>query len=110
MEDPSNFEGGFAMPAGYTITRITVTDREKYKEYARGAFPTMKKYGCEVLVDDKETEILEGDWKGERTIILKWPSRQAALDWYNDPDYQAVVGARHEGAETDFVLVEGLGD
>jgi uncharacterized protein (DUF1330 family) len=98
------------MPAGYTITRITVTDREKYKEYARGAFPTMKKHRCEVLVDDRQTEVLEGEWSGERTIILRWPSRQAALDWYNDPAYQEIVGLRHEGADADVVVVEGLGD
>lgn len=98
------------MPAGYTITRITVTDREKYKAYARGAFPTMDKHGCEVLVDERDPELLEGDWSGERTIILKWPSREAALEWYRSPEYQEIIGLRHEGAECDIVVVGGLGD
>lgn len=98
------------MAAGYTITRITVTDREKYREYARGAFPTMEKHGCEVLVDEKEPILLEGEWAGQRTIILKWPSRQAALDWYNSPEYQEIIGTRHEGADCDIVVVAGLGD
>jgi uncharacterized protein (DUF1330 family) len=96
------------MPAGYTVTTITVTDRDKYKEYARGAFPTMKTHKCEVLVDEHDPVLLEGDWTGARTIILKWPSKQAALDWYNSPEYQGIVGLRHEGAETNLVVVEGL--
>lgn len=96
------------MPAGYTVTTIVVTDKDKYKDYARGAFPTMKKHRCEVLIDDRDTILLEGEWASKRTIVLKWPSKQAALDWYNSPEYQAVVGLRHEGAQTNLVVVEGL--
>lgn len=96
------------MPAGYTITTITVNDREKYREYARHAFATMEKHQCEVLVDESDPQLLEGEWTGRRTIVLKWPSRQAALDWYNSPEYQAIVDLRFAAAETNLVVVSGL--
>jgi uncharacterized protein (DUF1330 family) len=97
------------MVPGYIVTRISINDRERFREYAKAAFPTMEANGCEVLVDDGDTELLEGDWARERTVILKWPSKQAALDWYHSPEYQAVIGMRHESTDCDIVVVGGVG-
>ena len=53
-------------------------------------------------------ERLEG--KGEALalrIIIEWPSRQAALDFMNDPEYVPHLNARTAGSISNHYLIEG---
>lgn len=42
-------------------------------------------------------------------VIFRFPSEQAARDWYADPDYQALSEHRRAGTSMEFLtLVHGL--
>ena len=42
-------------------------------------------------------------------VIFKFPSEQAALEWYKDPEYQSLSEFRRAGTELQFLtLVHGL--
>ena len=44
-----------------------------------------------------------------RSVVLEFPSYQAALECYRSPDYQAAKALRDGKAEVDLVVVEGYG-
>jgi uncharacterized protein (DUF1330 family) len=96
------------MTAVYTITQIRVDDWEAYKVYQRAAVPMLQKHGCEVIADEKAPTVLEGEWFGPRTIVLKWASEEAALGWYNSPEYQAILPGRLAASMANLVLVRAL--
>jgi len=39
--------------------------------------------------------------------VIEFPSRQAALDCWNSPEYQAARAKQKGGADMDLVVVEG---
>ena len=40
-------------------------------------------------------------------VLIEWPSKEAAQEFYADPEYQPHLQARLAGATNDFVLVAG---
>lgn len=95
------------MPA-YLIVNYQVTDPEQYAEYQKGAAPIMAG-GGKLLVLDKESVAKEGD-PGAQTVVIEYPTKEAALAAYDSAEYQAVVGTRL-GATTNgrAVIVDGMG-
>lgn len=94
------------MPKGYIIGHITVTDPEAYKEYVERDTPILKRLGGRFVVRGGDSEIMEGT-TNERHVVIEFPSYQAALDAYNDPDYQKVADIRRRTAESVILVVEG---
>jgi uncharacterized protein (DUF1330 family) len=75
--------------AAYIIASYDVTDPNGFLAYQASVIPILLKHGAEVLVADPAGAPLEGE-PGRMTVVLKFASRQHALDWYNDPDYAPV--------------------
>jgi uncharacterized protein (DUF1330 family) len=42
--------------------------------------------------------------------VLKWPSKQAALDFMNDPEYVPHLKERTAGSKSFHFLIEGKDD
>ena len=96
------------MPA-YVIVNARVTDPVLLDRYAKAAGPTTVKYPCKVLVATNDAEVIEGEPVGPRVVVLEFPSREAALAWYNSEEYQAVIGMRHDSTEGFLLVADGLG-
>ncbi len=95
------------MPA-YVVAQIQIDDPAQYQPYLEGFLPSFERHGGELLASSKrDTEVIEGEWTYPRTVLLKFPSREAAHSWYHDPEYQALVVHRHRAARTNLVIVDG---
>ena len=82
----------------YMIANLTVNDADEYRKYEKGFFPILKKFGGEFITYDDNHETLEGtDPLEGRVIIFKFPSENAAKNWYNDAEYQALSEFRRSG-------------
>ena len=82
----------------YMIANLTVNDADEYRKYEKGFFPILKKFGGEFITFDDNHETLEGiDPLEGRVIIFKFPSENAAKNWYNDAEYQALSEFRRSG-------------
>lgn len=66
---------------------------EKYTEYGPLAIPLIMKYGGEVLAADTSGLAVEGTARNMNAII-RFPSEDAALSCYNDPEYLKVKQIR----------------
>ena len=97
------------MPAAYLVVTMHITDPEQYKQYMAEAPAAVKAAGGEYIVRGGRSEVLEGDWQPHRVALLRFPSYDAAKNFYENGPYSQVRKLR-EGATEYFnmVLVEGV--
>ena len=95
------------MPA-YIIVEIDIVDPVGYEEYKKLAAATVEKYGGKYIVRGGTAEVLEGDWKPNRVVVLQFDSAQRAKDWLNSEEYREPRKMRHRTARTNMILVEGM--
>ena len=94
----------------YVIVQLTVHDRNRYDVYAGQLVATMTAHGGNVLVADDAPRVLEGEWSGNRVVMLQFPDRDAFRTWAGSPEYQAIVGDRHASSDAVITLVRSLPD
>ena len=95
--------------AAYFIFRHKVLDSDTLNnDYLPTAIETMAPYQPEVLVVDEDIEVIEGSTEDTRTVVLKFKDKETAKQWYNSPEYQAVVGIRLGAIDGVAVLCEGF--
>jgi uncharacterized protein (DUF1330 family) len=67
----SDDDGG----AVYIVARIEVEDRDTYRsEYMPTTFDRTTAHGGEVLVAGEAARGFEGDWMGNWTVVIEFPS------------------------------------
>ena len=91
--------------AAYLVANYRITDPERYGAYPPAVMPTLVAHGAEVLVADNESEVVEGE-PSSVTIVLKFPSREAARAWYDSPEYQEIVHLRTDNSEGFVVFAD----
>jgi len=52
-------------------------------------------------------EVLEGDWKPSRLVMIEFPSMQHIRDWFASPEYAPLLALRQPAAVDCLVAVEG---
>jgi len=96
------------MSAGYVIAQITVTDPEAYKDYVAAVTPIIDRMGGDYLVRGGPAEHFEGDPVGERIVVIRFPTLQAARDWYHSDEYAPVRAMRQRASVSLQTIVEGV--
>ena len=88
-------------PGGAPADLVTVTDPVKLEEYLSGAGSSLG--AAEVLAADDEGVItLEGDDRS-RVVILRFASKEAALEWYNSEEYGKVKPLRLDATQDGWL-------
>ena len=87
----------------YIIAEIDISDRDRYRQYEAGFAPILIRHGGQIVGFDESAESLEGAPLAGRVIIARFPTRQNAVDWFNDPDYQAIAIHRRAASTARFV-------
>ncbi|MFE2416749.1 DUF1330 domain-containing protein [Streptomyces hokutonensis] len=96
------------MPKGYVILTESVKDPAGMDAYGRAAGPTLAEGGASVLAADGQPQLLEGEWHGDRTVVLEFDSVEAARAWYESEVYGRAKPLRHAAADTNAVIVSGF--
>lgn len=79
----------------YLIIQLKVKDFQKYlDQYGKPVFSQLSKLGAEFLVTSAEAETLEGESFGNWTVLIRFPSRETAIEWYESDDYAPLKSAR----------------
>ena len=94
--------------SGFVIFNIEIKKPEEYKEYVEKVTSVAKKFGGEYIVRGGETKVIEGTWTYPRTIIIKFPSYEKALEWYNSEEYKPVKDIRLANSEGSNIIVKGI--
>jgi uncharacterized protein (DUF1330 family) len=95
----------------YLIGLIRVKNYEEYvQRYGMPAMAHLKAAGAELQVAAAEAEPLEGEWPCNWTVVIRFPNKAAATEFYNSPGYAPLRNLRINEL-TDggsLVLVEGF--
>ncbi|MEL6931241.1 MAG: DUF1330 domain-containing protein [Cyanobacteria bacterium J06600_6] len=95
--------------SAYVVAQIQINNPDEYQNYLAGFMPIFQRHGGELLATPKnQTIIVEGDWTYPSTVIMKFPSTEAAQAWSDDPDYKALAEYRNRSANSNLVIVEGI--
>jgi uncharacterized protein (DUF1330 family) len=86
------------------IVDLTPTDTEKLGAYSAKAGETLKPYGGEFLAKGP-IECLHGDTSFTTKVVIQFPDRDSAVNWYNSDAYQAIIPLRGQGMDCQFHLV-----
>ena len=94
--------------AVFYIGSYDIVDADEFEKYAPLVMALLPKYGGEVLASDTAGFLVEGTARTMNAII-RFPSREAALGLYNDPDYQEAKRIRQASTKNiSMVLVNEL--
>ncbi|MDX2541581.1 DUF1330 domain-containing protein [Streptomyces sp. WI04-05B] len=96
------------MPKGYIIVTETIKDPVGLEAYARLAGATLAASGASILAVDDGPQQLEGEWHGDRTVVLEFESVEAARAWYDSAEYGEAKPLRHAAADANMVIVAGF--
>jgi uncharacterized protein (DUF1330 family) len=92
----------------YVIYQADVADEARYENYKAQAGPSVLSAGGKYLVRGGDGEALEGGLPASRTVILEFPTRAAALNWYHSPEYTEIRKLRAGIAEATLYVVDGI--
>ncbi len=94
------------MPKGYWIALVDVHDTAAYDLYRQANAAPFAEYGARFLARGGPQEVVEGQAR-KRSVILEFPTIEAARACYASPGYQAAKALRLNAADGDIIIVEG---
>lgn len=92
---------------GYWVAHVTVTDLENYQSYRAAAAPAIAAGGGRILALGGDQETVSGAMRPQ-TVIVEFPSLDAARACYFGADYQATIPERDAGAVVDLSIIQGV--
>lgn len=97
------------MTSAYVIATVKVTDPAAYEDYKRLSSIAIRTHGAEICIRGGAVEVLEGDWRPERVVLLKFPTMAQARAFYDSAEYLLARRAREAIAVMQMIVVEGAG-
>ena len=94
------------MPA-YFVCTMSIHDPETFRKYTALTPPTVARYGGRFLTRGDKVITAEGAAFTERMVLIEFPSKTAAMEWYNDADYQSASAFRRAASTGRMILQEG---
>jgi uncharacterized protein (DUF1330 family) len=95
------------MPAYLIFTRDKTLDEHELANYSKEVPATFAGHEFKILARYGAHEDLEGA-PTEGTVILEFPSTDAAKAWYDGPAYRKVREHRFKGSTYRVVLIKGV--
>jgi uncharacterized protein (DUF1330 family) len=66
----------------------------------------IERFGGRYLTKAGSHEVLEGDWKPNRVVIIEFPDIASIKNWA--PAYQPLIALRRSAATDVMIMLEGL--
>src|SRR2546423_15688371 len=95
--------------AAYVIVEIEIHDSVAYEEYKKLTPASIAAYDGKFIIRGAKTEPLEGNWEPQRIVVLEFPSKERAKEWWASKEYAPANAIRQRASKTKMLLVEGYG-
>jgi uncharacterized protein (DUF1330 family) len=108
-------KGGFALESKreidvkyYSVAEMEITDRSWVAEYVKNVTRMVEQRGGRYLARTSKVEKVEGERKVPQVfLIIEWPSKAVAEEFYESEEYRPYRASRITGAKNEFLLVAG---
>jgi uncharacterized protein (DUF1330 family) len=94
------------MAKGYWVVHLDVEDLAAYQRYREFVQPFLETNGGRFVIRGGAQEVTEGTVR-PRTVIVEWPSFEAARRAYHSAEYGEGKTLRTAISSADFAIVEG---
>ena len=91
--------------AAFVLVEVDIYDNEVYDEYKKLTPGSIEPFGGKFVIRGLPVEALEGEWKHDRLVLLEFPDRQKALDWYHSDAYVKARKIRAKGSSANLMIV-----
>jgi uncharacterized protein (DUF1330 family) len=91
----------------YCVAELDITDQSWVSAYVENVTKLVERNGGRYLARTSSIESLEGERKPKLCVILEWPSRDAAVAFYESDEYRPYRESRIAGARNEFLLIAG---
>ena len=92
----------------YAVAELDIVDPAWVREYVAKVTPMVERRGGRYLARTPRIEQVEGERRAPQIFLLmEWPSKEAADEFYDSEEYRPYREARREGARNEFFLVAG---
>ena len=97
----------------YILAEISIHDRSRYGEYESGFMTpelgaAMARTSARFIAVDEAQVSLEGEHPYTRTVLVEFPDAEAARDFYESEEYQAIIGHRHAASTGSLTIINGM--
>ena len=93
--------------AAYWIGQHIITDQAKFEQYLRQAIPLIERFDGRYITRIGPHELLDGDWRPDRVVIIEFPDMAAIKALYQSAEYQSLIELRRSAAKDLIIAVEG---
>lgn len=92
----------------YLVAHLDVHDADAFGRYRERVAPLVDRFGGRYRIRGGRAEVLEGEWRVARLVVIEFQSRDAARLFYDSPEYQELIPLRQQGARGPVAIVEGV--
>ncbi|MEP7303004.1 MAG: DUF1330 domain-containing protein [Caldimonas sp.] len=94
--------------AAYIYADVEVTDPAAYEVYRKQVPALIAAHGGRYLVRGGAVEVLEGERRPKRQVILEFPDMAHLKAFYCSPQYAPLIALRQGASFGSLVAIEGL--
>lgn len=91
--------------AAFIVVDLTPTDKDKLVEYSAKAAQTLIPFNGQFLTKGAIVQ-LHGDSSFTTKVIIQFPTKDEAKNWYESSEYQAIIPTRNKGMKSQFHLID----
>ncbi len=94
--------------AFYFVAHTRIIDPNEYARYLERFDEIFSKFKGQYIAIDECPVIIEGNRNYNKSVLIKFHSREDFEDWFNSEDYREIMKHRLKSSESDIILVEGV--
>lgn len=88
------------------IARVDNIDAKAMEGYQEPTAASIEAYGGRYLAISDDLTTLEGDADCQRIVMLEFPDKKHAMNWYHSDEYAPLLAQRIGATNSHFTLVE----
>jgi uncharacterized protein (DUF1330 family) len=91
----------------YAIAEIDITDSGWIRDYVANVTTMVEGRGGRYLARTPQIEQIEGERAPQGLVLIEWPSKEAAEEFYESEEYRPYRDSRQAGMTGEMFLIAG---
>ncbi len=91
----------------YVVAQLAFTDEARHRRYQERFADVFRTSGGRLLAADEAPVLFEGEWQGDKIVLMAFDAEEDALRFLGSERYQEISQDRRAGARTVALLVRG---
>ena len=92
--------------SAFVLVEVNIQDPVVYEEYKKLTPVSVEAYGGKLVIRGNPVQVMEGEWNYDRMVLLEFPTKEIAIEWYNSKEYQKAKKIREKAASANFFIVD----